>query len=372
MGFGRSVWADIDLSAIRHNMQQIMKHIQPGTLFCPIIKGDGYGHGAIPLAHEATSLGAQYIGVATLDEAISLRDAGIPLPTLILGYTSPSLAHNIVGNNLTQTIFRKDHADALSAAAQSQNKIVKVHIKIDTGMSRLGLEPKDAAEFCDYVSTLPHINLEGVFTHFSTADATDKTRARHQFLEFTKALDAIQEKNISIPLKHCANSAAILDMPETHLNMVRAGIILYGLWPSRNVSRPFSLKPAMHLKAQLSMVKTIPANQGVSYGATYVTKHATTVGTIPIGYADGYTRRLSGKAEVSIKGIRAPVIGTICMDQCMVDISHISNVKEGDEVLLFGGDLLPADELANHLGTINYEIVTMVRGRVPRRYTREI
>ena len=370
MGFGRPVWAEVNLSAIQHNMRQILSLLKPGTLFCPVIKADGYGHGAVPLAHEAVALGANYLGVAIVEEALALRDAGITLPILILGYSSPAGAALVVGNGITQTIYTQDQANALSAAAVALGLTAKVHVKVDTGMTRIGIRPENVVDFCSYVAGLPNILLEGIFTHFACADSADKASALAQFSLFQTALAALESNGITVPIKHCANSAGILDLPQTHLNMVRAGIILYGLWPSDETSRPISLLPAMRLKARLSMVKSVDAGLGVSYGGTYRTAGQSSIATIPLGYADGYTRMLSHKAHVIIHNQRAPIVGRICMDQCMADVSHIPQAKEGDEVLLFGGPELAAEELAAQLGTINYEIVCMVGKRVPRVYTR--
>ena len=368
MGYGRPVWAEISLSAICNNMRGIMSLIKPGTFFCPVIKADGYGHGAVPIAHEAAALGAHYLAVAILDEAIALRDNGITLPVLVLGYTPPHAASSVVGNNLTQTVYRKEHVDALSAAARAMGRNVKIHVKVDTGMTRLGIAPEDAGEFCAYAAAQPNIEIEGIFTHFATADSQDKTQAQKQFSRFLEATASVAAKGINIKIRHCANSAATLDMPEAHLDMVRPGIILYGLHPSDETSRPIDLQPAMQLKARFSMIKTVAAGEPVSYGATYITDKETRIATIPIGYADGYSRMMSGKAEILVKGDRAPIIGRICMDQCMADVSHIDSVQEGQEILLFGGRDLPADEIARHLGTINYEVVCMVGKRVPRIY----
>lgn len=369
MGFGRPVWAEVDLSAIRSNIRQIVSLIKPGTIFCPIIKADGYGHGAIPIAHEAAALGAGYLGVAIFEEAVILRDAGITLPILVLGYSAPAVAPLVIGNNITQTIYSKEQADALSASAKTLGLQAKVHVKVDTGMTRIGVSPEAAVDFCTYVASLPNIVLEGIFTHFASSDSTDKTSALAQFSLFQSATAALDAKGINIPIKHCANSAGILDLPQTHLNMVRAGIILYGLWPSGETGQPISLSPAMRLKARLSMVKAVPAGTGVSYGSTFHTSGPSSIATIPLGYADGYTRMLSYKASVVIHKQRAPIVGRICMDQCMADVSHIPGAKAGDEVLLFGGPELPVEETAGHLGTINYEIVCMVGKRVPRIYT---
>lgn len=368
VSFDRPVWAEIDLSAFRHNMRQIKSLLQPGTIFCPIIKADGYGHGAVPLAHEAVAMGAGYLGVAILDEAAALRAAGITLPILILGYTPPQAAAFVVSNHITQTIFSKEQADALSAAAGSLGMTVKVHVKVDTGMTRIGVRPEEAAAFCSYVAGLENVHLEGMFTHFASSDSADHTYCLEQFGRFTAAIAAVEASGIRLGIRHCANSAAILSLPEGHLDMVRAGIILYGLKPSDECPMPIDLRPVMRLKARLAMVKQVPPGVGVSYGSIYHTQKESSLATIPIGYADGYTRMLSRKAQVLLRGQRAPVVGRICMDQCMVDVSHVPQAAVGDEVLLFGGPDLPADEIAAHLGTINYEVVCMVGKRVPRVY----
>lgn len=368
MGYGRPAWAEINLSAIKNNMEQILSLLAPGTLFCPIIKADAYGHGALAVARIAEQVGAHYTGVAVLDEAIALRDSGVSLPILVLGATETNLSALVAGNNITQTIFSKEHAEALSMAASAINRQVKVHIKIDTGMSRIGVSPAEAADFYVYVKSLPNIIVEGAFTHFASSDSLDKTIALEQFAKYTKAVEKMEQLGGPIPIKHCANSAAILDLPQTHLNMVRAGIILYGLWPSDETTKPISLVPAMQLKARISMVKTIKAGTKVSYGGTFQAPKDMSVATLPLGYADGFTRMLSGKTNIIVNEKKAPVIGRICMDQCMADISGIDNVTPGTEVLIFGGPALPADEIASLLGTINYEVVCMVGKRIPRLY----
>lgn len=368
MAYGRPAWAEINLSALKSNIEQIRSLLKPQTKYCAILKADAYGHGAPAMAQLAQNMGADYAGVAIFDEAAALRDAGITLPILILGPSPATLASQIIGNDVTATIFTKEHADCLSAVATTMQRKAKVHIKIDTGMSRIGLAPDDAAEFYSYVKTLPHIDVEGSFTHFATADSADKSGAKLQFERFTKALAAMEGKAGPIPIKHCANSAAILDLPETHLDMVRAGIIQYGLWPSSETGHPITLTPAMHLKALISAVKSVGEEVGVGYGWTKKVPAGTVIATLPIGYADGYSRLLSHKAEVYVKKRRAPLVGNICMDQCMIDVSRISDITEGTEVILFGGPQLPVEELANSLGTINYEIVSTVGKRVPRIY----
>lgn len=371
MACGHPTWAEINLSAIHANIRNARSLLAPSTRYCAVVKADGYGHGALAVAREALALGADYLAVAFLPEAIALRDSGITAPVLILGFTPPALAVLVAANNLTQTIYTREQAEALSMAGEAAGRKVKVHIKIDTGMNRLGIPPEDAGAFALRVAPLPGLALEGMFTHFATADSKDKTMTRRQFALFLKAREAVREQGVRIPLHHCANSAAILDLPDMHLDMVRAGIIQYGLRPSGETGEPFALRPAMRLKTRVAMVRTVPAGVPVSYGAAFLTSQATTIATLPLGYADGYSRLLSGKTRVAVSGQRAPVIGRICMDQCMADVTGIPDVREGTEVTLFGADGITADDLASSLGTISYEIVCMVGKRVPRIYRRD-
>jgi alanine racemase len=371
MSYGRPVWAEIDLSAIRRNIDGVKSLLAPTTKFCAVVKADGYGHGATAVAREAVAAGADYLAVAIVDEALSLRAAGFTQPILILGYTPPAQAPLVSGAALTQTIFNVEQAEALAAAGAADGRPVKVHLKIDSGMGRLGVPPGEAADFAARVAALPGLMTEGVFTHFATADSRDKSYARKQFAEFSAALEALRLRGLAPPIRHCANSAAALDMPETRLDMARCGIILYGLKPSEETGRPFELKPAMRLKARIALLKDVPAGACLSYGCAYVTSRPARIATLPLGYADGWTRMLSGRGtRVLIGGRPAEVVGRICMDQCLVDVSGLEGVREGDEALMFGGDELPVDETAARLGTINYEIVCMVGKRVPRQYVR--
>lgn len=366
--FERPVWAEIDLDAIAHNVRQIKTKVKPGAQFCAVVKADAYGHGAIAVARTVLNHGADRLAVAILNEALELRKAGFTVPILIIGYTPPGQAGLVVDNDIAQTVFSMEAAQALSGAAMAVGKKAKVHLKIDTGMGRIGVKPSDAGKFAAAVAALPGLEIEGAFSHFATADCKDKGYAWEQFARFKEALAFIDAKGIKVPIRHIANSAASLEMPETHLDMVRPGIILYGLWPSDEVEREVELRPAMKFKAQVSYVKDLSAGRSISYGRTYYTHTDSRIATIPVGYADGWTRLLAGKASVVINGRRAPLVGRICMDQCMADVTHIPAVKPGDEVLLFGGEDLPAEEIAGHLGTINYEVVCMVGKRVPRRY----
>ena len=371
MFMGRPTRAEVDLSAIRKNMLSTKSLLKPGTKFCAVIKADGYGHGAVEVGRVAESVGADYLAVAILDEAVALRQAGFKLPILILGYTPEYQHGEVAAQGLTQTIFNLKQAEALSAAGSAAGVRVKTHLKIDSGMGRLGVQPGQAADFAIKVAALPGLELEGVFTHFAKADSADKAYTYKQFEAFTLALAAIKERGLEIPIKHCANSATTLDLPEMHLDMVRTGIILYGLWPSDEVSHPIELYPAMRLKTRVAQLKDVPAGTCLSYGCTFVTGKPSKIATLPIGYADGWSRSLTGKAEIVVAGQRAPLAGRICMDQCIADVSGVPGVEEGSEVLLFGAPELLADEVAAHLGTINYEIVCMVGKRVPRIYTGE-
>lgn len=365
----RPVFAEVDLSAIRHNIQHVRNLLQPQTRLCVVVKADGYGHGASAVALQAVNLGADCLAVAILDEALELRHAGFSCPILILGFTPNASAHAVVQNNLTQTVYTVDQAEALSAAAVTLGHGAKIHVKIDTGMGRLGVRPSDAAAFCAAVGALPQVEIEGVYTHFANADAADKQYVNQQFAAFNAALDDISRHGIHIPIRHCANSAAIIDHPETHLDMVRAGIIVYGLWPSDDVDKSrLSPRPAMRFVAHVAFVKNVPAGTALSYGCTHVTQQPAVIATLPVGYADGWPRLLSGKAYALVKGVRAPVVGRICMDQCLLDVSDVDEVAIGDEATLFGSPEPHVDEVARLLGTINYEVVCTVGKRVPRKY----
>lgn len=369
--FERPVWAEVNLAAIAHNIRQIKQCIKPTTKICAVIKADAYGHGTSAVIRAALVAGVDYLGVAILNEAIDLRRDGVTGPILVLGYTPPQQAIRIVDNDVTQTIFDYQLAEAISQAAQAVGRKAKVHIKIDTGMTRIGIEPEDAGDFAAAVAKLPGIEIEGVFSHFANADSQDKSYAWEQFARFKKALALIEDKGLKIPIRHIANSAATLDMPETQLDMVRPGIIMYGLWPSDEVEKKLDLKPAMKFKAKVSCVKEVPPDVSISYGRDYYTDKPSKIATLPVGYADGWTRQLSGKASVLIRGQRALIVGRVCMDQCMVDVTHIPGVAQGDIALLFGGAKLPAEEIAEKLGTINYEVICLVGKRVPRHYVME-
>ena len=366
---GRPTWAEVDLSAINGNVKALKSLVKPEVRFCAVVKADGYGHGAEAVAAEALRAGADYLAVAILDEALALRAAGFTCPVLILGFTPLEQAHLVVKHSLTQTVYNMNQAQALSGAAAATGRQALLHVKVDTGMGRLGLHSDNVSDFTWEISKMPGLILEGVYTHFAQADNRDKAHVENQFATFSRALRSIEERGLQVPIKHCANSAALLDMPGAHLDMVRAGIALYGLWPSREIGRPIALKPAMGFKSSVAMVKQVQKGCEISYGSTYVTQTSATIATLPVGYADGWSRMMSGRAEVFLNNKRVPVLGRICMDQCMIDATA-TGACEGDEVLLFGGPELPVEEVADRLGTINYEIVCMVGKRVPRIYCR--
>ncbi|MDR3038414.1 MAG: alanine racemase [Candidatus Adiutrix sp.] len=365
---GRPTWAEIDLAAIGHNAGYFKARLSPGARLCAVVKADGYGHGAAPVARAALAAGADCLAVAILDEALSLRAAGFTEPVLILGHTPLMAAPLVVAHRLTQTVYDLDQARALAAAAGALGLTAKVHLKIDTGMGRLGVPPAEAGPLAAAINRLDHLELEGAFTHFAQADAADKTSALKQFAAFQEALAAIRDQGVTLALRHAANSAAALDLPQTHLDLVRVGISLYGLAPSAECGRDAPLKPALRFKTRVALLKDVPAGTPLGYGGAYVTPGPARIATLPVGYADGWTRRLAGRAEISFRGRRAKVVGRICMDQCLADVSALPDLKTGDPVLLFGGPELPVEEVAAHLDTINYELVCLIGRRVPRLY----
>jgi alanine racemase len=365
-------WAEIDLRAIRSNLAGIRRLLAPSTRLMAIVKANAYGHGMLEVARVCLEEGATYLGVANPQEALILRAEGIRAQILVLGYMPEASADAMVENHIDATVFDLDTALALSQAATRADGEARVHLKIDTGMGRIGLQPDDASiELIREIALLPGIFIQGIFSHLATADYTDKSFARQQCQVFKRFVERLEAAGISIPLKHLANSAAIMEMPETHFDMVRAGIITYGLYPSDEVDKSkLDLIPAMRLKSRISLVKIIPTGQSVSYGRTYVSQQETLVATVPIGYADGYSRLLSNRSWAVIKGHKVPLIGTVCMDQCMFDVSGIGEVHIGDEVVLFGTpeDGVTADDLAHIIGTINYEIVCAPSSRIVRTY----
>lgn len=367
----RPVWAEINLDNLAHNIREVRKHTDKDALVTAVVKANGYGHGSVEISRTFLDNGADRLAVALLTEAIELRKGNITEPILILGYTPPTQYEKLLEYNIIQTIYNYEDAKILSNKAVELGKKATIHIKIDSGMGRIGFLPtEDSIKDIINISKLPNIYVEGIFTHLAKADEIDKSHAMEQFEKYMKVVNNLEKHGLSIPLKHVSNSAGIIDIPKFNLNMVRAGIMIYGFYPSEEVEKNMKLKPAMALKAKISHLKVVPKGTGISYGQIFVTEKESKIATIPIGYADGFTRMLTGKAEVTVRGKRAKIVGKICMDQCMIDVTNIDDVKLGDEVVIFGYglDCPSADELASKLGTINYEIVCMVGRRVPRVY----
>ncbi|KAF1085363.1 Alanine racemase [Sporotomaculum syntrophicum] len=374
MDYHTPVWSEINVNALAHNIRQLRNITSPQAELMAVVKANAYGHGAEQVARIALASGATQLGVARVSEGLELRKAGIDAPILVLGFTVPEEYSLLLDNNLIQTVYNVEIARGLSATASRANKKALVHIKVDTGMGRLGFLP-DRSGMRDIleIARLPHLELAGIFTHFATADSRDKSYARLQWQEFIGFMADLARAGIEFPCRHAANSAAILDMPETHLDMVRAGIAVYGVWPSSEVvNRNLDLRPVMAVKSRIAHIKQVPAGFGVSYGATYITPAPTVIATIPVGYADGYSRLLSSRGEVLIHGRRMPVIGRICMDQFMVDVGNIPNAEPGDEVVLLGrqgSEEITADDIAEKIGTISYEVLCAINcRRVPRYY----
>lgn len=377
----RRTWAEVDIDAIQHNFEAIRQATDPKAQIMCVIKADAYGHGAVFLGKLYEKLGANRFAVSNIEEAMQLRENGIKLPVLILGFTPAGMAAELAENNISQAVFSEEYARELSQEAVRQRVQVKIHIKVDTGMSRIGFmyqsPARDAAslEQMQRACSLPGLISEGIFTHFAVSDEGEEGReaTEHQLDCFSRAVEALKERGCRFDVVHCSNSGAIIDYKKAHFDCVRAGIILYGLSPSSKLSGKLSLQPAMQIKSVIAQVKTVEAGTPVSYGGTYVTDHPVTIATVPIGYADGYSRSLSNRAYMTVKGQKAPVIGRVCMDQLMLDISGIENVRSGDEVVVIGDgthNSLSFDEMAALTGTINYELVCLVGKRVPRVYIR--
>ena len=377
----RRTWAQIDLDALGDNLRTIKAGLAPGVKLCAVVKADGYGHGYEYTAGEMAANQADWFAVSNLAEALQLRGVGISAPILILGYTPPEKAEVLAYNDISQTVFSLNYAKALSERAVFSEIKVNAHIKMDTGMSRLGFlyhdNVEDAAVLDDAEAAcrLPGLRPEGIFTHFSSADCADgELYTRLQYDLFCNAVDRLALRGVVFPLRHCSNSAAILQYPEMHFDMVRAGIILYGLWPSDAVEKSLPLRPVMQMKTVISMIKEIPAQTPVSYSRAFSSPEKMRVATVPVGYADGYPRLLSNRAYMLVNGKKAPVLGNICMDQCMIDVTAIPDAAEGQTVTVFGEDhgaTLSVDALAKAAGLINYEIVCGISKRVPRVYKKQ-
>jgi alanine racemase len=374
------IWAEVNLDAIAHNIAQLRARLAPRVRMLAPVKANAYGHGLVPVARHVAQCGVHMLGVARYEEGVALRRAGITAPILIFGQTPPQAVPQLLANDLTATVFSTMAARQLSDAARGAHGRLKVHIKIDTGMGRLGLLADGlrldlAADDISEITALVRmagLEAEGIYTHFASADMPDKSDAGRQLDRFVDLLDRLAAAGVHFQLRHAANSAAIFTMPESHLDMVRPGIALYGLYPCDDIDRRATLlKPAMALKARIVHIKPVPAGFKISYGGTYTTPTATTIATIPVGYADGYFRALSSRGQMLVGGLRAPVVGRVCMDLTMLDVGHIPKAEVGSEVVILGSqgkETISAEEIAHLLNTIHYEVVSTIMARVPRVY----
>ena len=378
MDFVRRTWAEISLDSIIHNYKAIKACVSSKCRIMAVVKADGYGHGALPVAHQLKEQGADYFGVSNIEEAIALRKGGISDDILILGYTPSKNVTDLFEYSITQTVFSHSYAKELSAAAKKADVRIKAHLKLDTGMARLGFiyysENDLLDEACEALS-LENLYFEGIFTHFSSSDSPSaKDETENQFMLFNSAVKSLCQKGFSFQYRHCCNSGAILDFPNMHLDMVRPGVILYGLLPSSEIKNKLDLKPSMALKTAISQIKTVDSGVRVSYGGTYETDKKTVLATLPIGYADGFFRAMSNKGFVLIGGKPAPIVGRICMDQMLVDITQNPDCSDKTVATVIGtdgGGQILAEDLARLSGTINYEIVCDIGKRVPRIYIKD-
>ena len=370
----KRTWAEINLDALEHNIREIRKITNPNAQIMAVVKADAYGHGVEKCAEVLLKNGADRFAVATLNEAIELRRLFSDVPILILGSSLESEADELVKNDITPNVYLTEFAKALSESALKLKKPVKVHIKLDTGMSRIGFpihdgDNSDVIEEILAISRMPMLEIEGIFSHFATSDESNEDYTRLQFKRFKSVCDELEARGLTIPIKHICNSAGIMMYPEYHLDMVRPGVILYGMYPSDEVDKTkLDLKYVMSLKSIITYVKEIESGRGVSYGKEYIADGVARIATVPIGYADGYSRLLASNAKIAVGEKLFPIAGRICMDQCMIDVSCVNNIKRGDEALIFGNGAVTADDIAAWLGTINYEVTCMLGHRVPRVY----
>lgn len=366
----RPTVAEVDLSAIEFNIHSIQKKVAPAEIMA-VVKANAYGHGAVKISQTLIKNGVNYLGVASVEEGIEIRDAGIHVPILVFSGLSLNQASLYIQNNLEVTIFEKSGLENIIKAATITRKKVTAHIKIDTGMGRVGVAWQDAVNFVKLVLNSKWVNIKGIYTHFANSDHLDKSFALLQLARFNNILEELNREGIQIPIRHAANSGAILDLPESYFNLVRPGITIYGYRPSDTTTESLNLKPAMQLKSHVLFLKDILKGDSISYDRTYIAPHPTRVATIPVGYADGYNRLLSNGGIVLINGKEYPIIGRITMDLLMVDIGENSNINIGDKVVLLGTQQkkeISIFSLCKKLGTIPYEIMCSISNRVPRTY----
>ncbi len=370
---GIVTWAEIDLDAIEYNLKAYQKHIGSQVEIIAVVKANAYGHGATQVAQAALAAGATRLAVHRAIEGAELRRAGLTVPILVMGYTPPDGAALIAENDLTPSLITPEFAQALAGRAQALGQTLPVHLKVDSGMGRYGLLPEEVVPFAQALLALPGLRLEGLFTHFATADALDQTYVRAQLVVFQDVIAGLEAIGIHIPLIHAANSAAAMRLPEAHFNAIRPGIAMYGLNPSSEWPPVFEIRPALTLKSRIGRMRCLPAGTGISYGRAFITPEEMEVGLVPVGYGDGYHRILSNKSEVLVHGKRARLLGRVCMDQIVVDLRGIPGVQQDDEVVLVGAqgdERIPTEEVAVLASTINYEVTTSLLPRVGRVYLR--
>lgn len=364
-------WMEIDLDALRHNYHVVRNIVGSDTRICAVVKADAYGHGVYETAKALVKDGVDYLAVAVLDEAVELRKMGIEKDILILGPMMQGQSPYILRYNLTQTICSPEMAEELSREAFKKRQKVKVHIKVDTGMGRIGMYYEDASLQIAQIMKLPYLEVEGIFTHYADSDNKKKSYVYEQWNNFNQVLEDLKAQGITIPIAHAATSATIIDLPHMKLNMVRPGIMLYGLYPRADQKERVQLKPALTYKTKISFIKTITKKRSISYGRKYFAKEGEVIATLPLGYNDGIKRALTNRGEVLIGGKRCPIVGTVCMDHVMVNVTHVEGVRRFDNAVLIGKqeqEVISAEMLADKLDTINYEVISSLGRRVPRLY----
>ena len=368
-------WTEVNLDAIAQNVKNIKKLIGKKKELMAVVKGNAYGHDILEISSVVLENGATRLAVARLEEAIFLRKAGITVPILVLGLTLKPQAESLVSYDITPTVCEFEMIEKLSESAVQMNKMTKIHLKVDTGMGRIGIFPDDVLKFIKRIKTLKKVEIEGIFTHFSVADEKDKFYTEEQFRKFIEILTILEKEGIKIPIKHVGNSATLLDLPHMWLDMVRPGLAIYGLYPSKEVKKTINLIPAQQFKTKIVFIKELPRGESISYGRIYITKRRMRVASLPVGYADGYNRLLSNQGEVLVRGQRVPIIGRVCMDQCMIDVTNLTQVEIGDEVVLWGRqgeEMITVEEIAQKIRTINYEIVHLPdKKRVPKLFIKD-
>lgn len=368
-------WTEVNLDAIAQNVKNIKKLIGEKKELMAVVKGNAYGHDILEVSPVVLENGATRLAVARLEEGIILRKAGITVPILVLGLTLKQQAEFLVSYDITPAVCEFEMIEKLSESAVQMNKMTKIHLKVDTGMGRIGIFPYDVLRFIKRIKALKNVEIEGIFTHFSVANEKDKFYTEEQFRKFIEILTVLEKEGIKIPIKHVGNSATLLDLPHMWLDMVRPGLAIYGLYPSKEVKKTINLIPAQQFKTKIVFIKELPLGESISYGRTYITKRRMRVASLPVGYADGYNRLLSNQGEVLVRGQRVPIIGRVCMDQCMIDVTNLTQVEIGDEVVLWGRqgeEMITVEEIAQKIRTINYEIVHMPdKKRVAKLFIRD-